>query len=239
METVHVAFDAQSVHLPVWKIRSKAKKAPMLEKVYDGDIAIITCSSFVGDNEEDLGKFYEVGMKCRTYRHIIWDLSNNLGGNSAFPKRFLAGLDGGFFEASAVWEVKSSLVQAKETGIIDSIPRHLKPVPSDGEGKAGCFCGALHVIINDQVASSAELAVVMAKQVQNCTFYGCNSLGIGCFGDLCIYYLPNTHIVLWCPQKVFDTGIKEEIGFEPDYWMNEEDVASAVKAYIKLRREYL
>ena len=57
-------------------------------------------------------------------------------------------------------------------------------------------------------------------------------MGIGRFGDLCIYYLPNTHIVLWCPQKVIDTGILEEVGFEPDYWMDTEDPISAVKEFI-------
>lgn len=163
---------------------------------------------------------------------MIWDLSNNLGGNSEFANSFLTGLDGGFIDTSNTLELKSSLVFAKETGIIKTLPYSLEPFLADTADKAGCFCGKLHVIINDQVASSAELAIVMARQIPNTTFYGCNSLGIGRFGDLCIYYLPNTHIVLWCPQKVFDAGIIEEVGFEPDYWIDNEDPVSSVIAFI-------
>jgi hypothetical protein len=79
------------------------------------------------------------------------------------------------------------------------------------------------------VASSAEIAVAWAKTLHDVTFYGCNSLGIGRFGELCIYYLPNSKITLWCPQKVFDTNIVETVGFEPDYWIDSTNVVGFVQ----------
>ena len=85
------------------------------------------------------------------------------------------------------------------------------------------------------VASSTELALRWAASYPRVTFYGCNSLGIGHFGDLCIYYLPNSQIVLWCPQKVFDAGIQETVGFEPDFWIDSHDVVSAVLNYISAK----
>ncbi|MDY2629557.1 MAG: hypothetical protein SOW08_14790 [Lachnospiraceae bacterium] len=83
------------------------------------------------------------------------------------------------------------------------------------------FDGTLHVIINNQVASSGELALVYAKSLPKVIFYGCNTLGIGQFGDLCIYYLPNSNVTLWCPQKVFNTVISETEGMKPDFWITE------------------
>ena len=69
--------------------------------------------------------------------------------------------------------------------------------------------------------------------MNNAVFYGCNSLGIGKFGDLCIYYLPNSKITLWCPQKVFDNSIEETVGYEPDIWVDNNDVVSEVIKHIR------
>ena len=44
-----------------------------------------------------------------------------------------------------------------------------------------------------------------------------------------IYYLPNSKITLWCPQKVFDTNIVETVGFEPDYWIDSTNVVGFVQ----------
>lgn len=159
---------------------------------------------------------------------MIWDLSNNLGGNSDFPKRFLQGLYGGVNSNAKVLELQSALVHAKETGEIQDIPYCFAELPDTSAEPQSLFGGELHVILNDRVASSGESAVCWAAACPKVTFYGCNSLGIGRFGYLCIYYLPHSGIVLWCPQKVFDTGLQETAGFEPDYWLDSGDAAAVV-----------
>lgn len=78
------------------------------------------------------------------------------------------------------------------------------------------------------VASSAELAIAWAKTYPRVTFYDCNSLGIVCFGDLHVDYLPHSKITLWCPQKVFDANIRETVGFSPDYRIDNNNVLSVV-----------
>ena len=219
---------------PVHKIKSKTPSEEVLiQESYAGDIACITCSSFVGDAADDLDKVYEIGQKCRKYRHVIWDLSNNLGGNSDFPKRFLSGLTGGCVDVENVYELQSTLVYAKEHGEVKELEYCLKneqvrKIPADN-----LFAGTLHVVINDGVASSGESAVVMAAEIKNTVFYGCNSLGIGKFGDLCIYYLPNSKITLWCPQKVFDLSIEETVGYEPNIWVDSNDVISEAVRHIR------
>lgn len=233
-DDILVKIDSVKTILPVRKIKSESRKDILLKESYEDEIAIVTCSSFVGDKEEDFQKFFEAGKKCRKYKHVIWNLSNNLGGNSEFPKRFLTGLDGGYVDISSTFELQSTLVHTKETGEIKDVPYQLVHIPLKKCDSIGKFNGKLHVIVNDQVASSTELAIAMAnQQLPGTTFYGCHSLGIGHFGDVCIYYLPNSHIILWCPQKVFDMGIEEELGFEPDYWIDENDPLSVVLAYIK------
>lgn len=229
VDAILVTLDGRPERLPLHKIRSREpSEESLLEERYEKDAAVITCSTFVGDSEEDLQRLSEAGRKCRGYRHVIWDLSNNLGGNSDFPKRFLQGLYGGVVCNAAVLELQSTLVHAKETGEIRDIPYRLAALPDTPAEDCSLFDGELHVIINDRVASSGESAVCWAAACPKVTFYGCNSLGIGRFGDLCIYDLPHSGVVLWCPQKVFDTGIPETAGFEPDYWIDSEDVAAVV-----------
>ena len=229
VKEIPVKLGAAEVLLPLHRIRSKEPaEETLFNEHYEKDIAIINCSSFVGDSETDMEKLYEVGEKCRSYRHVVWDLSNNLGGNSEFPKHFLSGLYGAVDDSVKGFELRSSLVHAKETGEIKEIPYCLAKTEHEPKENENLFCGDLHVIINDRVASSTELALYWAASCPRVTFYGCNSLGIGHFGDLCIYYLPHSKAVLWCPQKIFDTGIQETAGFEPDYWIDSPDVVSRV-----------
>lgn len=144
--------------------------------------------------------------------------------------RFLSGLYGKFRDPVKTLALQSTLVHAKETGEQKAVPYRFSQVPETPAYQERCepFRGALHVILNDGAASSAELALAWAAAYPRVTFYGCNSLGIGRFGDLCIYYLPHSQIVLWCPQKVFDAGIQETIGFEPDFRVDSGDIVSVV-----------
>lgn len=226
---ISIGIGNEQETLPVHKIKSQViTEESLVEECYLGDIAIITCSNFVGDSEELLNKLHEIGRKCRKCKHVIWNLSNNLGGNSDLPKQFLLGLTGGFHDTLRFLELRSTLVHAKEYGNIQDVPQHFEPICNEQTESANVFNGELHVIINDMVASSAEIAIAWAASLPHVTFYGCNSLGIGCFGDLCVYYLPNSQITLWCPQKVFDTNIVETVGFEPNYWIDNNDVVSSV-----------
>ena len=235
-EKVFVKLGDKEQVLPLHKIMSKEQTdESLVEERYEENIAIITCSSFVGDSKDAIKKLYEIGKYCRKYRHVIWDLSNNLGGNSEFPKNFLQGLYGDVADTVKVLELQSTLVHAKETGEIKNVPYHFEENTHTPTNNGDLFTGGLHIIINDMVASSTELAVSWASTYPRVTFYGCNSLGIGHFGDLCIYYLPHSKIVLWCPQKIFDAGIQEAIGFEPNFWIDSNDVVPLVLNHISAK----
>ena len=145
----------------------------------------------------------------------------------------MKGLNGGCVDSSKILELQSTLVYAKESGEISSIPYHFTCQSSTPERYDDMYAGTLHVIINDRVASSAESAIIMAKSLPKVVFYGCNSMGIGRFGDLCIYYLPCSQITLWCPQKVFDNTIEETTGYTPDIWIDSIDTIQVVLQHIK------
>lgn len=230
---IELVVDGALEKVPVHKIKANDSEDEILiSEKYDNDIAVISCSTFVGDCDEYLQKFKSMGEKCRKYRDVIWDLSNNLGGNSAFAEQFLIGLNGGYQSKNVIRSLNSSLVYAKEHGEVKEIDYHFTEDSNSEFSGDNLFGGTLHVIVNSRVASSGELALVYAQSLPKVIFYGCNTLGIGQFGDLCIYYLPYSNITLWCPQKVFNTVIQETEGLNPDYWIDRDDVVSVVKSSI-------
>ena len=231
---VELTIAGRKERLPVHKIQSRPSGDEVLMRAeYDGTIAHVVSSSFVGDDQEALDRCREIGRRCREYPHVIWDLSNNLGGNSEFARQFLQGLSGVRPSMGRVLSLNSTLVHAKEWGEIQEIPYGFTQEPQEQEEVACLFNGTLHVIVNDRVASSGESAVFMALSLPRVVLYGCNTLGIGRFGDLCVYTLPNSHITLWCPQEAFEQAPEEGMGYESDIWIDSHDVAAVVKGYLQ------
>lgn len=231
---IELLVNGASVRVPVHRIRSNEHaEETLLSEAYGEGLAVIRCGTFVGDSERELQNFKRVGEKCRSCRDVIWDLTDNLGGDSAFAEQFLLGLNGGFKRENVIRALNSSLVHAKEYGEVKELAYHFTDVDAPRYTGGDLFTGTLHVIINDGVASSGELAAVYASTLPHVVFYGCSTLGIGQFGDLCVYYLPNSNITLWCPQKVFNTVIPETEGMKPDFWIDSHDVVSAVTEHIR------
>lgn len=221
INAICVNIDGVLKELPVHKIKSSTLcDNKLIEFKEIQGIAYVRCSTFIGDDECDFKEFYEVGKKCSSYKNVIWDLSNNLGGNSKFAERFINGLNEICISDEKVYQVQSSLVHAKETGEIKDVAYSLEIFKEPFPIKTGTYKGHLHIIINDRVASSGESALTMCDCIETKTVYGCNSLGIGTFGDLLIYYLPYSNITVWCPHKVFDNKIVETKGYNPDIWLD-------------------
>lgn len=235
--TIDVWIDGEKVTLPVHKIKSNdTNDNILLESKFDGKVAYVKSSSFVGDSKDDLKRFFEIGIQCSKYSDVIWDLSNNLGGNSEFASQFIKGLNGACNSGTKTYRLQSPLIQAKETGEIINIP-YMKELLDENVDEENSFKGTLHVIINNYVASSGESAVLMAKELKKTKFYGCNTLGIGQFGDLLVYYLPHSKMTIWCPHKVFESCILETVGYEPDYWIDSIEPLECVLKFIKQEKE--
>ena len=237
LSTINVCIDGEKVTLPVHKIKSNVTNDNiLLEAKFNDNIAYVKSSSFVGDNKDDLERFFEVGMQCSKYNDVIWNLSNNLGGNSEFASQFIKGLNGACKSGTKTYRLQSPLIHAKETGEIIKMP-YTKELLYENVDEENAFKGRLHVIINNNVASSGENAILMAKEVMRTKFYGCNTLGIGQFGDLLIYYLPYSQMTIWCPHKVFESCILETVGYEPDYWIDSSEPVNYVMKFINQEKE--
>jgi len=238
VENITVKLDGEDTELPVHRIRSepgKRSNEQLISERYYDDIAVISHKTCVGDPDKYLESFRRAGERCRTCNHVIFDLVNNGGGNSVFPETFFKALYGWKYDKSVVKVNRSSLITAKMKGEIEEgVPVHFEEGEKDAATEQeSIFKGRLHVVINDGIASSGELAIVMASAYDNVTFYGSNSAGIGKYGDLFIYDLPRSGAILMVPHKIFDNGIEETVGYNPDIWLDTEDPVGAVLEYVK------
>jgi len=241
--SIKVKADGEEIELPLHMIASepipeKKPTAMLIEKYYD-DVAVITCTTFVGNTDKYLESFYRAGLRCRTCNHVIFNLVNNGGGNSVFPQRFFDGLYGWVgFSSKGGRIYDSSLLRAKRFGNIEegvertysewhNVKNEDEPTPEN------MYNGSLHVVINQKVASSAELAVCMASNVEGVKYYGCNSAGVGKYGDVLTWFLPKSCTIIRAPYKIFDNGIEETIGYTPDLWVDSTDPVGAVIEYVR------
>ena len=230
LKSLEVFIDQETIAIPVHQIKSSTcEKITIQEKTFFDQTAYVKSSTFIGDDPKDLAAMYKTGKDLRHYSNVIWDLSNNMGGNAEFAKQFITGLSDCCSDSNQTYQLESSLVHAKETGQIQEIPYGFKEIKEyENHAKPSSFSGHLHIIINDSVASSGELAIKMTSCIENRTIYGCNTLGIGRFGDLLIYYLPYSKATVWCPHKIYESGIIKGQGYEPDVWLDAIDPLSHV-----------
>lgn len=235
VEILEVSIDGKKTIIPLHRINSDKRKKEVIQETKNFDkVAYIKSDTFIGDNQEELESIYKTGKELRKHSNVIWDLSNNMGGNAEFAKQFIKGLCGCCSDSNKTYQLQSTLVHAKETGEIKDIPYGLKEIKEYEEfNEPNKFSGHLHIIINDSVASSGELAIIMTSCISNRTIYGCNTLGIGKFGDLLIYYLPNSKATIWCPHKIYENTIEESKGYEPDHWIDDSDPLNQVLSTIK------
>jgi len=78
------------------------------------------------------------------------------------------------------------------------------------------------VLMDKGTASSAESFIGYLRQLENVIFIGENSGGIGQFGELARFVLPNTGLSVFFGTKLFlppDFSLTEGIGFLPDLWV--------------------
>ncbi len=81
----------------------------------------------------------------------------------------------------------------------------------------------LIVLVDRRVASAGEGVVSFLRdQVENVVLVGENTRGALTFGQLAVYQLPHSKLLVQVPIKLniaLDLAMREERGFEPDYWV--------------------
>lgn len=186
-------------------------------------------------------EFFKCGLELRNEDAVIWDLMNNGGGNSNYPKEFVRGLNEYSYWKLDCAELHSPAINQVLGENSDETPakREWKYwLAGEREISKGKFSGTLYVLTNDAVISSGEGAINFAACVKDVVVIGQNTAGVGVFGDTLTYQLPFSDIRMRIPRKLFLGGAKEGEGYEPDYWIDSKDVLSELTRWLKSPEDY-
>jgi hypothetical protein len=221
---------------------------------------VISVRSMSNKYYNTLKEFEKTGNKYRNSENIILDILYNGGGSSDYGKNFIKNLN-----RTAVWQMNFAQLESPVTlqawALMDisqnptleeyiknareKLKEHQKkpyrkfnifesPKPEYGDYK-----GNLFVLTNRNIASSGEALCSYARSVKKSFLIGENTAGIGTFGEIDNYQLPNSNIILNVPEKLFvHTNLIESIGFMPDYWLDSPTPIEELIRYIKFRENY-
>ncbi|MCK4357522.1 MAG: hypothetical protein KAW92_02025 [Candidatus Cloacimonetes bacterium] len=225
------------------------------------DVPILRVTDFYS-NYKDLKQFENYAYKLKNSNRFIFSLYNNNGGSSNYPENFIKNLNGYCHFMQEVelsspstkqfWAnldidkieidfVNKIILDAREKvkeykkeplreWLYESNPQDNSEQSNKEDGK---YQGLIIVLANRGTASSGEVAVFYAKSIKNNIFIGENTGGVGRFGEMLSYYLPNSNILLQLPSKIFfypGYDCPEGVGFMPDYWL---DLSRPVKEVVR------
>ena len=206
--------------------RKRDAAGKLYELTEDGEYSIFRNPSFqiYEDGEQHRRRFNEAGKKCAGKKAVIWDLSGNRGGDSAYAEAFLRGLNG-----YVQTEMDTAVLCSPLTGRSEAdVYYRTDKAPEDKNGRAG-FGGTLYVVTNKETGSSAENGLTFARSCKNVVTVGAPSAGVGLFGEVRPYRLTNSGILVTLPYKVFyEDGFVIGKGKFPNFLIDEEDPAAYI-----------
>jgi len=207
----------------------------------------IRVQSFSGDYNKQLEEFEKSALSLTEKPAIILNLLGNGGGSEIYGTNWLTNLNGKVASSRIGAELKSPpIVESWANENLDELPPFLQEWVKDARiqleilkknpqknwsvwyspasSEVGTYSGKLIVLMDRWVASSGEGTVGHSKAVKDLLLIGENSAGIGTFGEIRYYLLPNSQISLSLPSKIFlEPGVLEGKGFLPDLWLDTSD----------------
>ena len=225
--------------------------------VFDG-IDLIRVSSFSTRHHENLQEFAESGTVLAEKNMFIIDLMGNGGGSSTYACDFVNNLNG-----VAQWRIyfamlcsPATISSLAATPVTEGMPEGLveyinqmqqsmellreRPVRNWVSVKdaitprqMGDYDGLAVFLIDRGVASSGEALLDYSKSIPGAVLIGENSGGVGTFGEVRQYWLPNSRISLSLPCKLFlSPGFDEGVGYIPDYWLDSVEPVSEIAKWL-------
>lgn len=250
-----------SIMLPLHECRL-SKVEHQDDRVYNttsvDDIDLVRISSFSISHHEHLMEFSKSGAALAEMDRFIVDLMGNSGGSSVYAKDFIKSLNG-----AAQWRKYSAMLCTPATvGSVAALPitedmpeRYVEIVNRMRQAlerlrerpvrnwlyvsdeltprQMGNYEGCAVFLIDRGVASSGEALINYTKSVPGAVLIGENSAGVGSFGEVHQYWLPNSLIRLSLPCKLFlATGCEEGVGYIPDYWLDSEEPVMEIARWL-------
>ncbi len=210
-------------------------------------VDLVRVRSFGFHHDSLLREFVQSGQELADSDRLVVDITGNGGGNSEYPRDFVSGLNGGMAQwrlyyadlcspatvgaaaaipltegmaeprAEYIELMRQTLERLRETPVRNwlNVTQEVPP------RRTGAFKGRVVLLTDRGVASSGEAFIDYARSIPQAVTVGENSAGIGTFGDVLQYWLPNSRIRLQVPHKIFlMPGFQEGVGFTPDYWLD-------------------
>lgn len=212
-------------------------------------IPVVRSSDFRPGAGDQLQNVSALGSELAESEKLIVDLMGNTGGSSRYAQEFVTALNG-----IAQWRMYYAvLVSPATVGAYASIQVTNDLPQGVGEmiagmrvtlerlrsnpvriwmyiqdviqpRRTGSFQGKAVFLTDRNVASSGEAFVDFSRCIPNAVLMGENTAGVGTFGEICRYRLPNSGIKLAVPGKLFVApGFEEGVGYLPDYWLDTTD----------------
>lgn len=255
------------VTLPVHPCRLTEWEAPdssiYSRTVIDG-VDHIRIASFRTGNHEEMQQFIECGQDLADSERFIVNLMGNGGGSSYYPRDFVLG-----FNDEAHWKLCFAALWSPAiigsyalTPIVEGMPsnnvqlissmqeslerirerpmRGWLPVMDEVQPRRmGNYDGLAVFMMDRGVASSGEALIDYSRSVPGAVLVGENSAGVGEFGEVRSYGLPNSLIRMRIPSKLFlMEDFEEGTGFLPDYWLDSSEPVKEVIEWLNNPDDY-
>ncbi len=246
-----------SISLPLHPCRltewTEPDSAIFSKSVLDG-VDLIRISSFRTTNHEQMLQFVDCGGDLATSERFIVNLMGNGGGSSRYARDFVVG-----FNEQAHWRMYYAVLWSPAiigsyatTPVTEGMPEstvqfissmresleRLRERPMRGwlqimddipDRRMGNFDGMAVFLMDRRVGSSGEALIDYSKSVPGSIIIGENSAGVGTFGEVHSYGLPNSLIRMRLASKLFIMpGFEEGTGYLPDYWLDSSEPVKEV-----------
>ncbi len=204
----------------------------------------IRVRSFSTDFNKELEMFAQSSLALIEKPAVILNVLGNGGGSENYGRAWLRNLNGKH-ASNRISAVLTSppIVESWANSDLEGAPPFLQELIKEARAKleilkknprksweiwypqsaggTGTFKGKLIILMDRWVASSGEGTLGSSRAVKDLLLIGENSAGIGTFGEVRPYILPNSRIQLSLPCKLFlEPGILEGKGFFPNLWLD-------------------
>lgn len=209
----------------------------------DGGIPVVVSRLFPAEDEK-LPRFVADAADLADESIVIVDIRGNNGGSSLWGEHWLENLTGVvptedevvsvlWTETAVQGKINAATYLGYSGAIMDFLHADLAFVKNAAPEQWVTFPMPLMslipnedqlivVLIDKGVASSGEAFIGYLRQLENVVFVGENSGGMGQFGELARFVLPNTGLTIQFGTKLFlppDLSLVEGIGYLPDVWV--------------------
>lgn len=233
------------------------------EEIIEG-IPIVTLKQMVfehGKDAEIAHAFLETAKSLQTQNTIIIDLRNNGGGNGVLPAKWLYNYSGEIAKSNGVQlsiAIDKLMGQEQSVDTVDAKDNPYYVAPEDIEflynptpiseywvedfpNRATELIenkNLIFILVNTFSASSSEIFVDLARDMENVVIVGTNTSGTLFNSATFMQQLPfsKTRLTYGADLRVWQDGVfAEGQGFQPDIWIGEGD---ALERTINLIKNY-